>query len=97
MPLLSTSNCYALLDVDSVEENSTLPSKPTDEAMIVADIQSTPPTPLHPVYFPPLEAMGMETFAQICGCLHPVGELSTPQGRDSHHEHSAAHILHGSP
>src|SRR6267154_510140 len=29
--------------------------------------------------------------------IHPVGELSPPQGRDSHHGHSAAHILHGSP
>src|SRR5712664_4677964 len=55
MPPLSTSNRYALLDVDLVEENSTLPSEPTDEATIVSDIQSTPPAPLHPVYPPRLK------------------------------------------
>jgi hypothetical protein len=54
-PPLSTSNHYALLDVDLVEENSTLPSKPTDETTIVADVQSTPPAPSHPVYPPRLK------------------------------------------
>jgi hypothetical protein len=61
MPLLSTSNRYALLDVDLVEENLTLPSKPTDEATIVADIQSTPPTPSHQVY-PPCCKLHSPTF-----------------------------------
>src|SRR6267154_1093335 len=54
-PPLSTSNCYAILDVDLVEENSTLSSEPTDKAMIAADIQSTPLTPSHPVYPPCLK------------------------------------------
>jgi hypothetical protein len=54
-PPLSTSNHYALLDVDLVEENSTLPSKPTDEATIVADVQLTPQAPSHPVYPPYLK------------------------------------------
>src|SRR6267154_4880245 len=55
MPPLSTSNHYAILDVDLVEENSTLSSEPTDKAMIAADVQSTPLTPSHPVYPPRLK------------------------------------------
>jgi hypothetical protein len=55
MPPLSISNHYALLDVDLVEENSTLPSKSTNGATIVADVQSTPQTPSHPVYPPRLK------------------------------------------
>jgi hypothetical protein len=55
MPLLSISNRYALLDVDLVEENSTLSSEPTDKATIAADIQSTPLAPSHPVYPPHLK------------------------------------------
>ena len=54
-PLLSTSNHYALPDVDLVEENSTGPSKPTDEATIVTDVQLTPPAPSHQVYPPCLK------------------------------------------
>jgi hypothetical protein len=54
-PPLSTSNHYALLNVDLVEENLTLPFKPTDEAAIVADVQTTPPAPSHPVYPPHLK------------------------------------------
>src|SRR6267154_3222640 len=54
-PPLSTSNHYAVLDVDLVEENSTLSSEPTDKAMIAADVQSTPLTPSHPAYPPHLK------------------------------------------
>ena len=54
MPPLSSNNHYAL-DVDIVEENSTLSSEPTDKAMIAADVQSTPLTPSHPVYPPHLK------------------------------------------
>jgi len=50
MPLLSTSNHYAPLDVDLIEENSTLPFKPIDGTTIVIDVQSTPPAPSHPIY-----------------------------------------------
>src|SRR6267154_6206659 len=55
MPPLSTSNHYAPLDVDLVEENSTLSSEPTDKATIAADVQSTPLDPSHPVYPPRLK------------------------------------------
>jgi len=54
-PPLSTSNRYAPLHVDLVEENSTLPSEPTDGTTIVADVQSTSPAPSHPVYPPRLK------------------------------------------
>src|SRR5882757_3936371 len=55
MPPLSTSNRYTPLHVDLVEENSTLPSEPTDGTTIVADVQSTPLAPSHPVYPPRLK------------------------------------------
>jgi hypothetical protein len=55
MPPLSFSNHYVILDVDSVEENLTAPSDPTDETMIAPDIQSIPTTPSHLVYPPCLK------------------------------------------
>ena len=54
-PPLSSSNHYAILDVDSVEENSTPLSDLTDEATIAPDIQSMPTTTSHPVYPPHLK------------------------------------------
>jgi hypothetical protein len=74
---LSTSNHYALLDVDLVEENSTLPSKPTDEATIVADIQSTPQVPSHPVYPPHLKQREWRL-------LHRYVVTSTPSENSLH-------------
>ena len=52
IPLLSSGNRYALLDVYSVEENSTLPSDPTTESMIAPDVQ---PTSSHITYPPHLK------------------------------------------
>ena len=54
-PPLSSHNLYAILDVDSVEDNSTSPSDPTDETTIAPDVQSMPTTPSHPVYPPHLK------------------------------------------
>src|SRR6267154_4460809 len=54
-PPLSSRNHYAILDVDSVEENSTPPSNPTGKPTIAPDVQSTPTTPSHPVYPPRLK------------------------------------------
>jgi hypothetical protein len=76
-PPLSTSNHYALLDVDLVEENSTLPSKPTDEATIVADVQSTPLAPSHLVYPPRLKR-----WEQRLPCQYVVS--STPSENSLH-------------
>ena len=54
-PPLSSRNRYAILDVDSVEENSTPPSDSTDETTTAPDVQSIPTTPSHPVYLPRLK------------------------------------------
>jgi hypothetical protein len=52
---LSSCNRYAILNVNSVEENSTPPSDPTDEPTIAPNVQSTPTTPSHPIYPPYLK------------------------------------------
>jgi hypothetical protein len=55
MPALSFYNRYSILDVDSVEDNSTPPSDPADETTIAPDVQLTPMTPSHRVYPPRLK------------------------------------------
>ena len=75
LPVLTT-NWYALLEVDSVEDDPEASPDLTNETTTVPDVQPTHPTiPNSPS---PPAPLGVETPSQVCGCLHPFGEFPTP-------------------
>jgi hypothetical protein len=86
MPPLSTSNRFNVLEVYSVEDNST---DLTDE-MTAQDVQPTPTSPnlrhsdfansdISDLPSPP-EALGKTASAEVCGCCHPLRKLPGHQG-----------------
>ena len=77
MPLLSSHNWYAPLEVDSVEDDPETSPDPTNETMTTADVQSTHTTIPSNSPSPPA-LLGAETPSQVCGCLHPFREFPTP-------------------